>query len=625
MSQNHGRQCRMNLETNRRKIRRRVALNLIVGGILSCLIHEVQIPEAQGDQGPRNKSSDSFADIVLVNADIRTMDPAVPMATALAIQGNRIVFVDGAAADGVMANGVTANPESATNGVESPSSIETNSIESNSIDRWIGDETVVLDAKGRLVIPGFNDSHLHFLSGGEQLGNVQLRHAATPEEFTAKIADFAKSLDPEAWILGGDWDHENWESAALPHRDWIDSITADRGVMIQRLDGHMGLANSYALRLAGIDENTPDPAGGEIVREPETGRPTGILKDSAMNLVFKYVPALSYEAKRQAILKASEHAASLGITSVQDMNGEGAFTIYKELQKEGKLKTRVYAIGPLPRWERLAAKNFKQGFGDDWIRVGGAKGFSDGSLGSTTALFFEPYADDPRTVGLPADEMFPEGAMLERVRGADAAGIQVMIHAIGDAANDRVLSIYETVLQERPEGSRRFRIEHAQHIRPQDIARYASTQTIASMQPYHTADDGRWAEKRIGKERLAGTYAYRSLLDAGVVLAFGSDWNVAPLDPIVAIEAAVTRRTLDGKNPDGWIPEEKISVHEAVYAYTMGSAYAEHTETVKGSLTPGKLADLVIVSENLFEDGFDRWQDAKIDVTIVDGKVVFQR
>jgi predicted amidohydrolase YtcJ len=531
------------------------------------------------------------ADLVVLDAKVHTMDPEQATATAVAIQGNLIAAVG----------------------------------DNESMKAWIGDKTQVIRARGQVLVPGFNDSHVHFLQGGQQLSSVQLRDAATPAEFKSRMDSFAKTLSAGRWIVGGDWDHENWPEGNLPHRDWIDSFTLDRGVFITRLDGHMGLANSYALELAGIDEKTPDPPGGTIVREPETGKPTGVLKDAAMNLVTKHIPALSWDAKRSAAIAATEHAASLGITSVQDMSGEEYVPVFESLRKEGKLKTRIYAVAPLPQWKRSAEQNLKAAIGSDWIRRGGLKGFADGSLGSTTALFFEPYLDEPRTSGLPADEMFPEGAMLERVRGADAAGLQIMIHAIGDAANAKILEIYEKVTAENPSRDRRFRIEHSQHLRLADIPRFRTAKVIASMQPFHCADDGRWAWKRIGNDRAKGTYAFRSLLDAGVVLAFGSDWNVATLNPIAGIEAAVTRRTLDGKHPDGWIPEQKITVEEAVRAYTVGSAYAEYAETKKGMIKSGMLADMVLVSDDIFESGFDRWKGTQVSLTIVDGQIVFER
>jgi predicted amidohydrolase YtcJ len=299
--------------------------------------------------------------------------------------------------------------------------------------------------------------------------------------------------------------------------------------------------------------------------------------------------------------------------------------VYQDLLNRGELKTRIYAVWPLPNWERLAATGIRAGFGNAMLRIGGLKGFSDGSLGSTTALFFAPYHDAPETTGLPADEMFPEGAMLARIRGADAAGLQVMVHAIGDKANSTMLGIFEQVAFQNGTCDRRFRIEHAQHLSRRDIPRFAQLQVIASMQPYHAADDGRWAEKRIGAARCRTTYAFRTLLDSGATLAFGSDWTVAPLNPLQGILAAVTRRTLDGKHPGGWVPEQKISVEEAVRAYTLGAAYAEFAERSKGTIAAGKLADLVILSQDIFSINPGEIDKAVVDLTIVDGRIAYER
>jgi len=314
----------------------------------------------------------------------------------------------------------------------------------------------------------------------------------------------------------------------------------------------------------------------------------------------------------------------LAVTSVQDMSAGVDVGVYQTLLDRAELKTRVYAVWPLPSWDRLARTGIRAHFGSAMLRTGGLKGFADGSLGSTTALFFEPYRDAPNTSGIPSGEMFPEGAMLERVLGADRAGLQVLIHAIGDRANDIILSIYEQVEKENGARDRRFRIEHAQHLRPQAISRFARNRVIASMQPYHAIDDGRWAEKRIGRDRAKTTYAFRSLLDSGAVLAFGTDWTVAPLDPMLSIYAAVTRRTPDGKNPTGWIPEQKISVEEAVRAYTVSSAYAEFQENEKGAIAPGKLADLVILSRDIFKIDPQEIEKVKVVITIMDGRVVYQ-
>lgn len=529
------------------------------------------------------------ADTIIINATVHTMDPARPTVEAVAILGNRIVAVGS----------------------------------TKEIQKLAGPATRTIDAKQRLVLPGFNDAHTHFLSGGFQLASVDLRNAGTPQEFVSRIRAFAAKTPKGRWITGGDWDHERWPDAKLPTKELIDSFTADTPVFVSRLDGHMALANSATLKLAGVTRQTLDPPGGAIVRD-QNGEPTGVLKDAAMSFVWKVKPSDSFEEKLTAARAATNHAAKLGVTSIQDMSAGADVGIYQALLDRGELKTRIYAVAPLPAWERLAQTGVRAHFGSAMLRVGGLKGFSDGSLGSTTALFYEPYLDEPSTSGLPGDEMFPEGAMLKRVVAADSAGLQIMIHAIGDRANDLILSIYEQVERENGQRDRRFRIEHAQHLRAQDIPRFARDRVIASVQPYHAIDDGRWAEKRIGQERAKTTYPFRSLLDAGATLALGTDWTVAPLDPMLTIYAAVTRRTLDGKNANGWISEQKISIEETVRAYTIGSAFAEFQEQVKGSITPGKLADLVILTHDLFRIDPKEIEKTKVMLTMVDGRVVYE-
>ena len=538
---------------------------------------------------PNPDNPSLVADTIIINAVVHTMDPAQPVAEAVAIYGNRIV-----------AAGST-----------------------NDIRKLAGPNTRTIDAKGRLLLPGFNDAHTHFLSGGFQLSSVDLRDANSPQEFAARIKAFAEKLPKGRWVTGGDWDHERWPDAKLPTKELIDSFTAETPVFVNRLDGHMALANSLALKLAGVTRETADPPGGVIVRD-KSGEPTGVLKDAAQNFVWKVVSPATFEEKLDAARAATNYAAKLGVTSVQDMSAGDDVGIYQTLLDRGELKTRIYAVSPLPSWERVARMGVRAHFGSEMLRVGGLKGFADGSLGSTTALFYEPYRDDPSTSGIAGDEMYPEGVMLKRVSEADRAGLQVMIHAIGDRANDLILSIYEQVERENGKRDRRFRIEHAQHLRAQDIPRFARDGVIASMQPYHAIDDGRWAEKRIGKERIKTTYAFRSLLDSGATLAFGTDWTVAPLNPLLSIYAAVTRRTLDGKNPNGWVPEQKITVEETVRAYTLGSAYAEFQENVKGSITAGKLADIVLLSRDIFKIDPNEIESVKVVMTMVDGRVVFE-
>lgn len=486
-------------------------------------------------------------------------------------------------------------------------------------------QTRVIDLAGRLVVPGFNDAHVHFADGGQGLASVQLRDAPSEAEFRDRIAKFAAALTPGRWVLNGNWDHENWSPARLPTRQTIDAVTSRNPVFINRLDGHMALANSQALKLAGITRKTADPPGGMIVRD-ERGEPTGILKDAAMSLVYRAIPEPSAEELDEAIRAALRYAAANGVTSVHDMSASApVLAAYQRLLERDELTVRVYAHQPLASWESLARLGIHARFGNESLRIGGLKGFADGALGSTTALFFDPYLDDRSTRGLPSDEMISEERMLRNVAGADQAGLQVAIHAIGDRANQIVLGMFSEVARRHGERDRRFRVEHAQHLRRDEIRAFAAQRVVASMQPYHLIDDGRWAEKRIGPERAQGSYAFRSLLNAGATLAFGSDWFVAPMEPLLGIYAAVTRRTLDGKRPDGWIPAEKITVTEALRAFTYGSAYAEFEEKRKGTIEPGKLADLVVLADDIFTIDPERIREAKVAMTIFNGRVIFER
>jgi predicted amidohydrolase YtcJ len=298
------------------------------------------------------------------------------------------------------------------------------------------------------------------------------------------------------------------------------------------------------------------------------------------------------------------------------------FRVYQTMLRNGELRVRISGHQPLSSWQRLANVGLLADFGNENLHIGGLKGFADGSLGSTTALFFKPYLDSPNTSGIPSAELSNPGQMLRNVLDADAAGLQIAIHAIGDKANNTILGFYDRVVREHGQRDRRFRIEHAQHLIPSDIPRFAQLHVIASMQPYHCIDDGRWAEKRIGPERAKTTYAFQSLLDSGATLAFGSDWDVAPMTPLMGIYGAVTRRTLDGKHPDGWVPEQKITVAEAVRAYTMGSAYASFEDQIKGSIDSGKLADFVVLSDDIFAIDPVKIADTKVFLTIFDGKVI---
>ena len=525
--------------------------------------------------------------LAVVNARIWTGDPAMPWADAMAVGADRILSVGTNAAIAGLAGGIPP-----------------------------------VDAAGRLVVPGFIDTHVHFVDGGFRLASVQLRDAATRDEFVGRIAAFAATAPAGTWITGGDWDHSLW-GGQLPERQWIDRVTPDHPVWVNRLDGHMALANSAALQAAGVTRATADVAGGEIVRDGR-GEPTGLLKDNAMDLVARVVPEPSDQMRDRALTAAMQHVASHGVTSVHNMGTWADLAVFGRARRAGTLNTRIYAAVPLADWQRLRdavssrEHGGSDGRGDDWLRVGALKGFVDGSLGSHTAAFHEPFDDAPGDRGLLVNT--PED--LHRwISEADKAGLHVMVHAIGDRANGLLLDIYDRVARANGARDRRFRIEHAQHLAAADIPRFAALGVIPSMQPYHAIDDGRWAERYIGA-RIQTTYAFRSLIDAGAALAFGSDWYVAPPTPLEGIYAAATRRTLDGRYPGGWVPAQKITVEEALRAYTSGAAYASFDEARKGILAAGRLADFVMLDRNILEIPPEDIRDARVVMTVVGGRVV---
>ncbi|MGH9160902.1 MAG: amidohydrolase, partial [Vicinamibacteraceae bacterium] len=465
----------------------------------------------------------------------------------------------------------------------------------------------------------------HFIDGGFRLASVQLREARTREEMAERLATFAKDTPEGTWITGGDWDHALW-GGELPRRDWIDAATPNHPVWVHRLDGHMALANSAALRAAGVTRGTPDVPGGTIVRDAG-GEPTGVFKDNAMQLVARVVPAPTTEQADRALDAAMRYVAAQGVTTVHNMGGWSDLETFARAWKTERLITRIYAVLPLADWRKLRdlirTRRFgQQGRGDKWLRVGGLKAFVDGSLGSHTAAFEQPFSDAPNDRGL---FVTPLDTLSKNIADADEAYLQIMVHAIGDRANRELLDIYARVATRNGKRDRRWRIEHAQHLRPDDIRRFAELGVIASMQPYHAIDDGRWADEVIGAERAKTTYAFRSLIDAGATLAFGSDWFVAPPSPLEGIYAAVTRRTLDGKHPGGWVPEQKITVEEALRAYTHDAAVASFDEAVKGTIMPGKLADLVLIDRDLFEAPVDEIREARILWTMVGGRIVYER
>jgi len=529
------------------------------------------------------------ANLIIQNARVWTVDPSQPEAQAVAILGDRIVAVGS----------------------------------NQQVEVWRGAHTSVVDADGRRLLPGFNDAHVHFVDGGSQLDNVELNDATSAQEFARRIRERAVKTATGSWLLGGDWDETKWSPAELPTKELIDAATPNTPVAVNRYDGHMVLANSLALKLAGITAQTPDPDGGVIVHD-KNGNPTGALKDAAQDMLFKAIPPLTHDQRRHAIERALSHAASLGVTSVQNMNPDYAdIAVYNELLNEGKLTTRIYAAPLITQVDDQVKIGIRRAFGGPYLRIGAVKAYADGSLGSATAYFFEPFSDQPGNRGILSDEMHPISLMHDRMMRADAAGLQICTHAIGDAGISAILDIYAEIEKQHGDRDRRWRIEHAQHMAAKDFDRFTQLHVIASVQPYHAIDDGRWAERRIGRDRATRTYAFRTFLDHGVRLALGTDWNVAPLNPMLTLYAATTRATLDGKNPNGWFPEQKLTIKEAIEAYTVGSAYAEFQENEKGSITPGKLADMVLLSGDILNIDPIKIRDVKVLKTWVGGKLTY--
>ena len=524
--------------------------------------------------------------LAILNARVWTGNPRQPWATGIAVTGDRISAVGSSAEVAKLAR-------------SSPSA-------------------KVIDAKGGMVTPGFIDSHVHFITGGFRLASVQLRDAKTPAEFIARIKAYAATVSPGTWITGGDWDHQLW-GGELPTRDWIDSVTPNNPVWVSRLDGHMALANGLALDAGKVTKGTPDVQGGTVVRDA-SGNPTGILKDNAMSYVNRVEPPATDELNDRALKAAMQYVAERGVTSVHNMGDFEGLATMTRAHNARSLITRIYQVTPIAAWQRLRDTVASRGRGDEWLRIGGLKGFVDGSLGSHTAAMFAPFTDSPKDSGFLVTS---EDQLYRWTSQADRDGLQLVIHAIGDRAINTQLNIFERVARENGVKDRRFRIEHAQHIAPADIPRFAQLGVIASMQPYHAIDDGRWADKVIGAERAKTTYAFRSLIDAKAKVAFGSDWFVAPPTPLEGIYAAVTRRTLDDRNPDGWVPDQKITVEEALRAYTVDAAYASFEEGIKGSLERGKLADLVLLDRDMTQIPGSAIRDTRVLMTIVGGRVVY--
>jgi len=534
--------------------------------------------------GCRQSQKPLDVDVIYSNGVIWTGAPDKPDAQVIAVKDGDIVFV----------------------GQDLPSHIASD---------------VNIDLSGKFIMPGFMDNHVHFMEGGASLASVDLRGAKTPEDLKKRISDYAQNLPKGRWVLNGNWDQTQW-GGELPHKDWIDTDTPETPVYVIRIDGHMALANSAALRIAGITNKTADPEGGIIMRDA-AGEPTGILKGNALNLVLSVIPSPSDDELMEQFSLAQEHALSLGLTKVHAVTAYPTETtmldIFQMAQERGIMEIRAQVSTPIENWQQMEKEVKDNGRGDDLLQWGGIKGFIDGSLGARTAWMHAPYADAPDSKGLPLNDPDKLGGWMQ---AADNAGLELSIHALGDKGIDTVITQMKNIAGDGIQ-DRRYRIEHFQHPTKAAINELADAGIIASMQPYHAIDDGRWAEERIGAERLQTTYAFRSILDAGGILTFGSDWPVAPLSPIQGVYAAVTRRTLDGANPEGWVPEQKISVEQALTAYTATNAYAFSEEDIAGTLEIGKRADFVILSADPRKILASDIRKTRVRETIINGKVVY--
>jgi hypothetical protein len=541
-----------------------------------------------------SNNKEEKADLVIINGKVLTIDKDNPMAQAIAIKGEKIIAVG------------------ATKKV------------SGLIDK---SSTKVIDAGGRLVIPGFNDAHVHF--GPLDPDYIELRYTTDPLVITEKVREQVTRSKPGELIEGGHWEHEMFIDRKWPSKELIDKVSPDNPVVLTRADGHSVLVNSYVLRKSCITKDTQNPFGGEIQKDPVTGEPTGILKENAENLIKTGAvkpgrrPDEEADRIRKGYLLALKDAREYGVTSIQ-IPGSADFSAYDKLQAEGLLTSRI-DIGKsltgdtsvLRKYNELRKKYPTEG---NWIRFGYLKAFIDGTIGSGTALMFEPFADNPESSGL---AMMPYEVFEKMVLAADKMGFQVGVHSIGDKGNNWTLNAYEKALKVNGKRDSRHRDEHAQTLQLTDIPRFAQLGVIASMQPTHCISDKRFCEKRIGAERSRGAYAWRSLLNAGAKLAFGTDYQVEPLNPMEGLYAAVTRKDRLGEEGDGWFPEQKLTMEEAIKHYTLGSAYAQFMEDRKGIIKTGYLADLVIVDKDLLSVPEDQIMKTKVDYTITGGRIVY--
>ena len=530
----------------------------------------------------------AVADMALVNGKIVTLDPKNPAAEAVAVKDGRILAAGSAA----------------------------------EIRRYIGPGTQVLDVKGKLVIPGLIDAHLHFASGGRSLASLTFRGVSSVDKVQEMVAARIRELPPGETINGSEYDHTLFPGQKWPTKEDLDKVSPANAVVIHRVDGHSIWVNSEALRQSGITKDTKSPFGGEIVKNAATGEPTGILKEAASGLI-KVKSASKPSSIKDDIERGLDYAAKLGLTGIHTSASLQELELFKQLKAEGKLTLRVYAWLPIDELDRYIKLGIKQGQGDDLLRVGFEKAFIDGSLGSGTALMFEPFLDDPTKSGL---AQYKEEAYYALIEKAHRNGYQTGTHAIGDKGVNWVLNAIERAERKYGQKDLRHRIEHAQIVIPSDVKRFKQLGVIASMQPTHCTTDMRFCEIRIGKERSKNAYIWKTLLDAGAAIAFGTDWPVEPLDPMRGLYSAVTRKNIEGGYPDGgWFPEQRLTMDESLRLYTLGSAYASFEEKAKGSIEPGKLADFTVLSRDIFRVDPKDVLTTEALYTILGGKIVFQR
>lgn len=534
------------------------------------------------------------AELVLTGGMIYTVDAARPRVEAVAVRGERIVAVGTA----------------------------------KEIQAWVGPNTRVVDLKGRFAMPGFNDAHVHLANGGQSKLAVSLTGSTSIGEMQQRIRDRLNEYKPGEWITGRGWDHTRWPVKTFPAKKDLDAVSTKHPMIFNRVDGHVAIANSLALKLAGIAKNSPNPATGEIERDA-SGEPTGMLKEGgAMSLVFRKVPPLSAEQRRRGIQLALAEAASFGVTSIQDNSGWDDFLIYGELKKEGKLPIRISEwlpfTAPLDRLEEMRKTG---GTTDPWLRTAGLKGVVDGALGGRTAAMIAPYSDQASTSGI---LNIPDEKLKQLAVERDAAGFQIDLHAIGDRANRAALDAFETAMKARQARDSakgwdpRHRIEHAQIVAPDDIPRFAKLGVIASMQPSHHTTDSRWAEERVGPERVKGAYAWKWMQRVGARLAFGTDYPVEPITPFRGLFACVTRE-VDGQPGSSWQPQEKISLDDCIKAYTADSAYADHQEKDKGRIAVGQLADIIVLSKDLTQIPPAQILRTDVLMTFTGGRLVYEK